>query len=134
MNENKLDGLVILKTAKLAGGKFLIEQLDEDLIKIVKAIRKSPQKGGSLNINIALTPNSSDAEMITTIVKIANLKVPVIDAVPILSFSSKEGALHSKHPSQVEMFGDSKEVDKSTGEIKDISSKTNISIIGKNND
>lgn len=124
--ENNLNGLKILRQAKKHNGQFILDELDETLTKMVSAIRNSPSKGGSLNINIALSPSSTDGQIITAMVEIKNIKIPTIDTRPIFAFTNVDGKMSSKDPTQIDMFENTKEINKETGEITAISQNTNI--------
>ena len=118
-----LNALTILKTAKNLAGEFVLIDVDNQIQMVIRAMRKSPGKGGSLNININMVPASkSSADMIAFIVEVKNIKAPSVAPSPIMAFTSKDGKTSINNPTQVEMFGDAKAVDMETGEITEIDS------------
>ena len=120
--EYKLDALTVLKSARNLANEFILQQVDSEFKRIIKAMRKSPGKGGSLNIQIKIAPTSSDAEMIAFDVEVKNIKIPAVQTKPIMAYTTKDGLASINNPAQVEMFGDAKHVDIDTGEIIPVSS------------
>jgi hypothetical protein len=118
---DEINGLHILKSAKKQDGQFVLEELDEKIAEIILAIRKNPQKGGSLNIQMKFEPQTDDAEMIITTVDITNVKKPNIPPRAVLTYTTKSGKLSSKDPNQGELFDNAKDIDTETGEIRSIS-------------
>lgn len=127
--EHELSGLKILKQAKRQNGKFLLTELDEEMGKIVKAIRQSPQKNGSLNIHVAIKPGSTDGEIMVATAEIKNVKIPQVDVRPIHAFATMTGKMVSKDPSQSDFVDETSVIDSDTGEVKDIKDTSNIKSI-----
>ncbi len=115
--ENELTGLKILKQAKKQNGLFLLQELNDEIMKIVKGIRQAPNKNGSLNIHLSFKPGSSDGEVVVATAEIKNVKVPTVDAQSIHAFSTMNGRLSSKNPAQPEMFDEATQIDDETGEV-----------------
>lgn len=121
-NDENLKGIDFLMVAKNQMGQFVLADLDESIQEIIKAIRKAPNKGGSLNIHMTFEPHSEDGEIIGVTAKITNVKKPQIPPKTELAFATKDGKITNKNPQQVEVFGDDPKtkIDKSTGEVLSI--------------
>lgn len=125
--EFQLNGLDILKQTKRQNGKYLLTELNEEMQKIVKGIRQSPQKNGSLNIHIVIKPGSSDGEIVVATAEIKNVKIPQVDVRPIHAFATMGGEMVSKDPSQGDFLDEATEIDETTGEVKQVNTpKDNI--------
>lgn len=136
MNEEKqqnvISGLDILQQATAKDGTPVLDDLAKQLKKIVRGMRRSPGKGGSLSVFFKLTPHTDDAELISIDADVRNVKIPAVDARPIFAFADINGALFDRDPKQPDLF-DAKNIDEETGEIKSISTETNkVKLLGDN--
>jgi len=129
-NENEMNGLKILQQATAKDGTPVLDDLAKQLRKVVKAMRRSPGKGGSLSVFFKLTPHTDDAELISIDADVRNVKIPAVDAKPIFAFADIDGALFDRDPKQNDMF-DTKTIDEDTGEVKNISqAEQKIKLLG----